>query len=61
MSKDQGGFAKAAQPFVCGGSAATFASCIIHPIDLAKVRNNYSRLLFSITEICEKLISPQGE
>eukprot|EP00978_Attheya_sp_CCMP212_P037601 scaffold178854_cov58-Attheya_sp.AAC.7 len=38
MSKDQGGFAKAAQPFVCGGSAATFASCIIHPIDLAKVR-----------------------
>jgi len=23
---------------VCGGSAATFASCVIHPIDLAKVR-----------------------
>jgi solute carrier family 25 oxoglutarate transporter 11 len=26
------------QPFVCGGSAATFASVCIHPIDLAKVR-----------------------
>jgi len=31
-------FVKQAEPFVCGGSAATFASCIIHPIDLAKVR-----------------------
>lgn len=31
------GFAKTAEPFVCGGSAATFASVIIHPIDLAKV------------------------
>jgi solute carrier family 25 (mitochondrial oxoglutarate transporter), member 11 len=26
------------EPFVCGGSAATFASVFIHPIDLAKVR-----------------------
>ncbi|CAN0403048.1 unnamed protein product, partial [Laminaria digitata] len=26
------------QPFVCGGMAACFASCCIHPIDLAKVR-----------------------
>ena len=32
-----GGFAAIAQPFVCGGSAATFASCVIHPMDLAKV------------------------
>mmetsp|Transcript_17291 Transcript_17291/g.23819 ORF Transcript_17291/g.23819 Transcript_17291/m.23819 type:complete len:311 (-) Transcript_17291:408-1340(-) len=38
MSGDKGGIAKAAEPFVCGGSAATFASCVIHPIDLAKVR-----------------------
>jgi len=30
--------AKSAEPFVCGGLAATFASCAIHPIDLAKVR-----------------------
>mmetsp|Transcript_53717 Transcript_53717/g.64788 ORF Transcript_53717/g.64788 Transcript_53717/m.64788 type:complete len:306 (+) Transcript_53717:193-1110(+) len=30
--------AKVLEPFVCGGSAATFASCVIHPIDLAKVR-----------------------
>uniref|UniRef100_A0A7R9U5J4 Uncharacterized protein n=1 Tax=Pinguiococcus pyrenoidosus TaxID=172671 RepID=A0A7R9U5J4_9STRA len=30
--------ARALQPFVCGGTAACFASCIIHPIDLAKVR-----------------------
>lgn len=33
-----GGAAKTLEPFVCGGSAATFASCAIHPIDLAKVR-----------------------
>lgn len=26
------------EPFVCGGIAACFASCVIHPIDLAKVR-----------------------
>ena len=26
------------EPFVCGGSAAIAASCVIHPIDLAKVR-----------------------
>lgn len=31
-------FASIAEPFVCGGAAATFASCVIHPIDLAKVR-----------------------
>ena len=31
------GLAKTAEPFVCGGSAATFASVVIHPIDLAKV------------------------
>ncbi|KAL7578122.1 hypothetical protein ACA910_012570 [Epithemia clementina (nom. ined.)] len=30
--------AKRMEPFVCGGSAATFASVVIHPIDLAKVR-----------------------
>jgi solute carrier family 25 oxoglutarate transporter 11 len=32
------GVAKAFEPFVCGGAAATCASCVIHPIDLAKVR-----------------------
>lgn len=32
------GVAKNLEPFVCGGTAATFASCVIHPIDLAKVR-----------------------
>ena len=30
-------FVKTAEPFACGGSAATFASCVIHPMDLAKV------------------------
>jgi len=38
MSNKSGGVAKVAEPFVCGGSAATFASCVIHPMDLAKVR-----------------------
>lgn len=32
------GVGKALEPYVCGGSSATFASCVIHPIDLAKVR-----------------------
>ena len=27
-----------AQPFVCGGLSACFASSIVHPVDLAKVR-----------------------
>ena len=30
--------AKTLEPFVCGGAAATFASIVIHPLDLAKVR-----------------------
>ena len=34
-------FVKTAEPFVCGGSAATFASCVIHPMDLAKVGHFY--------------------
>jgi len=33
-----GGLAKTIEPFFCGGLAATGASCVIHPIDLAKVR-----------------------
>lgn len=37
-TKVNNGFAKIAEPFVCGGTAASFASCVIHPIDLAKVR-----------------------
>lgn len=28
---------KSIEPYVCGGTAATFGSCCIHPIDLAKV------------------------
>jgi solute carrier family 25 oxoglutarate transporter 11 len=35
-------FAKAFQPFACGGAAATFASIVIHPMDLAKVRLSFS-------------------
>ena len=30
--------AEALQPFVCGGLSAMFASAVIHPIDLTKVR-----------------------
>lgn len=36
-SKQSTSFAKVAEPFACGGAAASFASIIIHPIDLAKV------------------------
>lgn len=45
------GVAKTLEPFVCGGSAATFASVVIHPIDLAKVRANLHVLVISRTEI----------
>jgi len=37
--------AEALQPFVCGGSAACFASSVIHPIDLTKVRLQLAREL----------------
>jgi solute carrier family 25 oxoglutarate transporter 11 len=40
MPEKKGGIATIAEPFVCGGSAATFASVIIHPMDLAKASNN---------------------
>lgn len=33
-----------AEPFVCGGSAATFASCVIHPMDLAKVSHHFEKV-----------------
>ena len=32
------GVAKMVKPYICGGSAAMFASSCIHPIDLIKVR-----------------------
>lgn len=38
LQQEKNPLAKTIEPFVCGGSAATFASIIIHPIDLAKVR-----------------------
>ena len=38
LTKEPNSVAKALQPFVCGGAAATFASIVIHPMDLAKVR-----------------------
>ncbi len=41
--------AKIAEPFVCGGTAATMASIAIHPMDLAKVSvvcNSFERIVF---------------
>lgn len=38
-----------AEPFVCGGSAATFASCVIHPMDLAKVSYHFEKCLGSFS------------
>ncbi|KAL3761611.1 hypothetical protein ACHAWU_000098 [Discostella pseudostelligera] len=40
MPEKKSGIATIAEPFVCGGSAATFASVIIHPMDLAKASDN---------------------
>ena len=58
--------AKLAEPFVCGGSAATFASVIIHPMDLAKVRMqlygqmNPGKPVPSFPEILSKMIKSDG-
>lgn len=58
--------AKLAEPFVCGGSAATFASVIIHPMDLAKVRMqlygqmNPGKPVPSFPEILSKMIKNDG-
>ncbi len=38
FTEDMTSFAEGAQPFVCGGTSAMFASFVIHPIDLTKVR-----------------------
>jgi len=38
MPEKSTSLAQKVEPFACGGSAATFASCVIHPMDLAKVR-----------------------
>mmetsp|Transcript_6269 Transcript_6269/g.9108 ORF Transcript_6269/g.9108 Transcript_6269/m.9108 type:complete len:308 (-) Transcript_6269:173-1096(-) len=59
-------FAKKAEPFVCGGSAATFASCVIHPIDLAKVRMqlygqlNPGKKIPSFVEIISNMVKSDG-
>jgi hypothetical protein len=49
-------FVKTAEPFACGGSAATFASCVIHPMDLAKVCyfNSFSLLAWPTTNLAKK-------
>jgi hypothetical protein len=49
-------FVKAAEPFACGGAAATFASCVIHPMDLAKVNNFYSLLFYIFKKIITTLL-----
>lgn len=57
---------KTLEPFVCGGSAATFASCVIHPIDLAKVRMqlyghmNPGKPIPNFPEILSAMIRDQG-
>jgi solute carrier family 25 oxoglutarate transporter 11 len=59
-------FVKKAEPFVCGGSAATFASCVIHPIDLAKVRMqlfgqlNPGKPIPSFTNIISTMVKNDG-
>lgn len=58
--------AKRLEPFVCGGSAATFASIVIHPIDLAKVRmqlfgqSNPGQRIPSFPTIISQMIREQG-
>jgi hypothetical protein len=58
--------AKIAEPFVCGGSAATFASIVIHPMDLAKVRMqlygqlNPGKPVPSFVELLSSMIKTDG-
>jgi hypothetical protein len=55
-----------AQPFVCGGSAAMFASSIVHPIDLAKVRLQLFALQYpgqprpSFPELITSMVKKEG-
>jgi solute carrier family 25 oxoglutarate transporter 11 len=59
-------FVKTAEPFVCGGSAATFASCVIHPMDLAKVRMqlfgqlNPGKPVPGFSKILSKMVKKDG-
>lgn len=58
--------AKQLEPFVCGGTAATFASIVIHPIDLAKVRmqlfgqSNPGQRVPSFPSIISQMIRTDG-
>lgn len=59
-------YAKVAQPFVCGGVSACFASCIIHPIDLAKVRQQVFKMMHpakpvpSFPSVLSKMVMEEG-
>ena len=54
------------EPFVCGGSAAILASCVIHPIDLAKVRMqiygqlNPGKKVPSFPTIISRMVGKEG-
>lgn len=58
--------AKIAEPFVCGGTAATMASIAIHPMDLAKVRMqlfgqlNPGKKVPGFTTILSNLVKSDG-
>jgi solute carrier family 25 (mitochondrial oxoglutarate transporter), member 11 len=58
--------AKRLEPFVCGGSAATLASVVIHPIDLAKVRMqlygqmNPGKPIPSFPSVIQKIVKHDG-
>jgi len=57
---------KSLEPYVCGGTAATFGSCCIHPIDLAKVRMqiygqvNPGKPIPGFPTIIKNMISSEG-
>lgn len=49
--------AKKLEPFVCGGTAAITASCVVHPIDLVKVRIQLFRTVNSAGTVIPSPIS----
>lgn len=64
--KSSSNMAKTLEPFVCGGTAATLASVVIHPIDLAKVRMqlygqlNPGKPIPSFPNVIQTIVKQQG-
>lgn len=48
------------KPYICGGSAAIFASCCIHPVDLTKVRLQLGGGKHSAVNVVKNIVAKDG-